>query len=338
MRPRISSRSGRGPVRWKCICSIPRRIDTIPRVETVRQRGSILQQTAMLPVLLKSTCIALACCALAVPLGFGQPQRITAREVVERIKQKTALPWRADTVDKIKDGDPEAPVTGIATTMFATLDVLERAAASGKNLIIAHEPVFYNHLDTTAELESRHDPVLAAKRDFIAKHHLVVFRFHDYWHARRPDGIETGMTHALGWETFQDASGHLFTLPETTLERLASSIQRSLGAHTIRVVGDPRMKLTRVALMPGASPSTNQMRALERDDVDVLVIGETREWETVEYTRDAASEGKDKALIVIGHLLSEQAGMEECARWLKGFVSEVPIEFIPASEPFWSPK
>jgi hypothetical protein len=25
------------------------------------------------------------------------------------------------------------------------------------------------------------------------------------------------------------------------------------------------------------------------------------------------------------------------AEWLRGFVSEPPVEFIPAAEPFWSP-
>jgi len=38
-------------------------------------------------------------------------------------------------------------VTGIAVTMMATLDVLQRAAANGQNLIITHEPTFYDHLD-----------------------------------------------------------------------------------------------------------------------------------------------------------------------------------------------
>ena len=50
------------------------------------------------------------------------------------------------------------------------------------------------------------------------------------------------------------------------------------------------------------------------------------------------SEDERKALIVLGHIPSEQAGMDECARWLKTFVTEVPVEFIPAKEPFWAPK
>src|SRR6185437_12765310 len=72
--------------------------------------------------------------------------------------------------------------------------------------------------------------------------------------------------------------------------------------------------------------------------VQTLVIGEAREWETVEYVADAVSEGKQKSLIILGHIPSEQAGMEECTRWLKTFVTGVPIQFVPAREPFWSPK
>jgi len=28
--------------------------------------------------------------------------------------------------------------------------------------------------------------------------------------------------------------------------------------------------------------------------------------------------------------------MEECARWLKTFVKDVPIEFVAAKQPFWT--
>jgi hypothetical protein len=30
--------------------------------------------------------------------------------------------------------------------------------------------------------------------------------------------------------------------------------------------------------------------------------------------------------------------MEECTRWLKGFVKGVPVEFVPAKQPFWLAK
>ena len=76
---------------------------------------------------------------------------------------------------------------------------------------------------------------------------------------------------------------------------------------------------------------------LARPDVDVLIIGETHEWELVEYAQDMISSGQKKALILLGHVVSEQAGMKLCADWLKPFVPEVPVEFIAAAEPFWRP-
>ncbi len=41
---------------------------------------------------------------------------ITAREIVERIKEKVGCEWSEQTVDTFKAGDPDAPVNGIATT------------------------------------------------------------------------------------------------------------------------------------------------------------------------------------------------------------------------------
>jgi hypothetical protein len=49
------------------------------------------------------------------------------------------------------------------------------------------------------------------------------------------------------------------------------------------------------------------------------------------------SSGKKKALIILGHVVSEQAGMKYCAEWLRTFITEVPVEFIAAEEPYWSP-
>jgi putative NIF3 family GTP cyclohydrolase 1 type 2 len=286
------------------------------------------------------TLILLACTASASPAASNEAKRLTARELIARIQKQVGVPWKSDTVDTFKAGDPDTPVTGIAVTMMATLDVLQQAAAAGDNLIITHEPTFFDHLDKPEQLpEKDNDAVLAAKRLFISQHNLVIWRFHDHWHERTPDGIEAGMVHALGWEKFQDAHNqYLFDIPETPLEKLASDIKRELGIHIVRVVGDPALRVTKVAMAPGAAGFSNHAKALEMPGVQTLVIGEAQEWETVEYVADAATEGKQKSLIILSHIPSEQAGMEECTRWLKTFVTEAPIQFIPAREPFWSPK
>jgi putative NIF3 family GTP cyclohydrolase 1 type 2 len=294
---------------------------------------------------MKLFCCVAAFLIAAIPGQAQNPQpsspvttQLSANEIVEQIKSHVGVKWEEPTVDTFKAGDPQTRVTGIAVTMMATLDVLQRAAAKGQNLIITHEPTFFDHLDQATGLpQGEADAVLKAKRAFIAEHHLVVWRFHDYWHRRKPDGIEAGNVRALGWEKYQDpANQYLFTIPETTVEKLAEEVSAKLHAAVPRIAGDRQLKVTRVALSPGAAGFNRETTALEMPEVQVLILGETREWETVEYVTDAYAEGRAKALIALGHIPAEQAGMDECARWLKTFIGQVPIEFVPTAD-MWAP-
>ena len=155
-----------------------------------------------------------------------------------------------ETVDTFKAGDPNTPVTGVAVTMMATLDVLQRAAAAHQNLIITHEPTFFDHLDEPKVSTSEKDPVYVAKRDFIKAHGLVVWRFHDYWHRRRPDGILTGIVNALGWQPYQSADAPMrFLVPSTTLNALAADIRRALAPGPRCASSDPPdMQVTRIGI------------------------------------------------------------------------------------------
>jgi putative NIF3 family GTP cyclohydrolase 1 type 2 len=268
--------------------------------------------------------------------AVAQDLKLTAREAIAAIQRNTPGNWDEPTVDTFKAGDPDAPVTGIAVTMMATMDVLQRAAAHGDNLIITHEPTFFDHMDTPRGIDAS-DAVWKEKREFIAKHALVIWRFHDHWHERTPDGIQAGMTRVLGWAKYQDPQNpHLFKLPQTTLRALAEDVAMKLHQPILRIVGNPDMPIALVAMSPGAAGFARQAAALESDGVDVLLAGESHEWETVEYAADAVSQGRRKALILIGHVPSEQAGMQDCAQWLKTFIKGVPIEFVATQQPFWT--
>src|SRR5882724_5259330 len=146
----------------------------------------------------------------------AQDNVLTAREVVERIQKNVGISWRETTVDNFKDGsDPDAPLTGIATTMVATWDLLHRAAAAKRNLVIVHEPTYYSNLDDPKDI--RDDPMFQAKRDFIVSNRMSVFRFHDHWHGHKPDGIIDGMAVGPGWKKYQSPdNARLFQLPEIT--------------------------------------------------------------------------------------------------------------------------
>ena len=259
---------------------------------------------------------------------------LTAGQVIERIKANVGIPWREQTVDRLIAGSPDTPVTGVATIMMATLEMLERAQSAGKNMVITHEPTFWSHQDDVSELKD--DAVYKYKLDFIETHKMAVFHFHDHWHGHKPDGIATGMARELGWEKYQDAENpRLFTLPEITLERLASELATKLKAGTIRVLGDRGLKVKRAITSWGYVSEFPGIPLLGRPDIDVLIVGEAREWEVVEYAQDLITSGKKKGLILLGHVVSEQAGMKYCAEWLKGFVTEVPVEYLEEQNPFW---
>ena len=85
--------------------------------------------------------------------------------------------------------------------------------------------------------------------------------------------------------------------------------------------------------MPGYGQLPAMMRMLA--DADLVFTGEQREWEGLYYAHDAIASGQPKGVIVLGHAVSEEPGMKICAEWLKTFITEVPVELIPAGEPFW---
>ena len=259
-----------------------------------------------------------------------------AGEIVDRIKKQLGVPWRDATYrDTFKSGSADTEVTGIATTCFVTLEVIRKAAAAKLNMIIPHEDTFWNDRDDQAVVAD--DALYKEKLALLTKHSIVVFRIHDHMHAQRPDFTYVGCARALGLDsTYETApQSHRFTVPETTLGRLAADFQRRLGAKALRVVGDPEARVSRIQLGVGyATPPINS------PDVDVVVSGEQQEsdgaLDSPAYVLDAIALGVAKGWIMLGHAISEEQGMLEMADWVKTFTPEVPVRLVKAGEPFWT--
>ena len=90
-----------------------------------------------------------------------------------------------------------------------------------------------------------------------------------------------------------------------------------------------------VGLLPGTTPVQSALSLFPL--VDAIIAGEVREWETVELARDKVTAGERKSLILLGRVVSENPGMNECAKWLKDVVSEVRTTWIPVDDPYWRP-
>jgi putative NIF3 family GTP cyclohydrolase 1 type 2 len=263
---------------------------------------------------------------------------LTAGDVVARIKSNLGAPWRDTTYrDTFKFGGPETTVTGIATTVVCSFDVVKQAAAAGLNMIVPHEDTYWNDRDDVTIVKD--DAAYRAKIEFMRAHDIVVFRIHDHMHAQRPDFTYVGCARALGLASQQETApqSHRFTVPETTLGRLAADFQKRLGAKALRVVGDPEARVSRIQLGVGyATPPVNS------PDIDVVVSGEQQEsdggFDSPAYVLDAVALGVAKGWIMLGHAISEEQGMLEMADWVKSFTPEVPVRLVKAGEPFWAPK
>jgi len=260
---------------------------------------------------------------------------MTAREVVERVKAHVGVPWNDQSYrDTFKLGDPEGTVRGIATTMMATFGMLKRAHEQGLNMVVTHEDTWWNDRDDTKDLTD--NPLYRMKREFALKNEMIVWRIHDHMHAMRPDFTVVGSLRSVGVKGGENATMRpgVLTIPETTLGEFASQVKRLTGSRAFRCVGDPKARVSRILLGPGYA--TPRMTA----GVDVVIGGEQQEadgaFDDAEYVRDATALGMPKGLIMLGHVVSEEPGMEDMANWMRTFIQEVPIRFVPAEEPFWT--
>ena len=279
----------------------------------------------------------------AVPAILQSRAAPTAQEVVDRIKQRLGIEWKADGVDTFKAGDPMTPVKGIATSAMATLDVLKQAVKAGANFVITCEPTFYSRSDAAAPGGGRRggpaapDVVFTAKNEFIKGNQLVVWRFSDHWRQRTPDPLSIGLADTLGWGKLRAADDRRrIAIPATALEALVSDLKKKLNSRGgIRVIGDPRLRVATIGLLPGTTPVQSALSLFPL--VDAIIAGEVREWETVELARDKVTAGERKSLILLGRVVSENPGMNECAKWLKEVVPEIRTTWIPVEDLYWRP-
>lgn len=258
-----------------------------------------------------------------------QDRTWTVGEIIDLFISEVPGAPLAQTVDTLKSGNRDIKVTGIVTTMFATVDVIRKAIAMNANFIIAHEPTFYNHMDEAQWLEN--DAVYQYKAELLRKHNIAVWRNHDYIHRLATDGVRAGVVDKLEWGRYATAkNSNVFQMPQSNLGQLISHVKEKLGIPMVRYIGSLHDACKKVLLMPGASGGRNQITAIGREKPDVVVCGEIAEWETAEYVRDARSKGDKLGLIVLGHVASEEPGSAFLAGWLTDKVPGVKTTHVPA--------
>jgi putative NIF3 family GTP cyclohydrolase 1 type 2 len=264
--------------------------------------------------------------------GQSLQENMTVQDVINLIIKDIPNAPYSKTVDTIKVGNGDQRVTGIITTMFATIPVIQKAIELEANFIIVHEPAFYNHADETEWLEK--DKVYQFKKNLLEKNNIVVWRCHDYLHSRQLDGVQRGVLNELGWSKYYNAENpRVVNLPPTSLKDIIQLCKNKLGIKNLRMIGDLNQSCRKITLLPGAPGGRGQMQTLFDEQPDLLICGELQEWETSEYVRDARAMGSKISLLILGHAVSEEPGLAWLKEWLQPKIGKVKVTHVPSQNP-----
>lgn len=241
------------------------------------------------------------------------------------------------TCDTLKAGNPQAEVTKVAVCCFNTVQVVRDAAAWGAQLLITHEPTYYDHWDNI----EHETPVSRAKRELIEKSGLTIYRYHDHPHRAPVDLICAGELKALGWEgAFEktDSYGIYRYTPvqPITPRELAAHIERTLGIAHVRICGTMDEPCTRIITAFGACGGA--FSELTKDSCEIMIAGEACEWQLGEYARDAALLGFKKALLILGHCGSERDGMRLTADLVAQKFPQLEVRYFESGEVYSYPE
>ena len=253
-----------------------------------------------------------------------------AYEIMEDLFSLSGPLFSDRTCDTIKAGDPNAEVTKVAVSMFATVDIVRQARDWGAQLLIVHEPTYYNHWDDHSD-----DYFEVEKRRLIEASGLTIYRFHDHPHCTDPDIITTGEIQYLGLDctlektdVFDLTRLHLNT--PMTPRQLAKHIENTLGIAHVRIAGAADVPCTSLSLMVGTPGGLEQ--ELLRPETEIILTGEICEWALGEHVRDAAQLGYRKAILVLGHIGSERDGMKYTAQILKERQPQLDVRYFEGGE------
>jgi len=111
----------------------------------------------------------------------------------------------------------------------------------------------------------------------------------------------TGVVKLLGWESYYSQEDYIAAIPAMPLTELIALVKTRFEMPNLRVVGSTDMLCRRVALIPGSPPVEWQIKAFREMNADVVLCGETSEWQVCEYVRAMVAAGMNKAMLILGH-------------------------------------
>lgn len=255
---------------------------------------------------------------------------MTAKEIIDIIESRT--PLEGKTCDTFKAGNPDKQVGKVAVSMFASVDTVKKAKEWGADMLVVHEPTYYQHYDE--DIGSR---IAERKKKIIEESGIVIYRYHDHPHAmsRESDMITDGEIRALGLhgklERLPDAATfRLISDEPLTARGLAEKMKNDLGLSFVRVAGKTDQPSRNLALCFGTPPGLDKI--IEDESLEIIMTGEINEWGLAERVRDVAAMGMNKSLIVMTHVGSERDGMKLFTERFFELFPDIEVKYIECGE------
>ena len=255
---------------------------------------------------------------------------ITVKQVME-VMETIAPSSLAETWDNIglQVGHRAWPVHKIWVALEASVKLVTEASVQGVTLLITHHPLIYHPLSTVdlqtpvgkiigialqkqvavfcahTDLDSAIGGVNDVLADNVGLRDTIILR------AKSPDLCRE----AIDDRKSSEGLGRIGNLDEEMpLENLAQSIKEALRLKQIKIVGDPRQKIKRVAVCSGSGKSL--MQDFLASDAHVYVSGD------LGYHEGRNIEALGRALIDVGHFASEHLMVQSLAGRLKEALKE----------------
>jgi putative NIF3 family GTP cyclohydrolase 1 type 2 len=258
-----------------------------------------------------------------LPMDKTKSKRITPNEMVQHFyDNKPPASWVTPetTVDRVIIGDGDKKVSRILVTWMPSLQAVQAAIDGGYDMILAHEPTFYDHRDyrdNPKDMEK--DAMVMKKKRLIEESGLVIVRCHDFWDLHVGDGIPFAWAKFLGieGEPVQIGGGtymHRYDIAPTTVEELAKKIAgctAKTGEPVIQVIGDGKLKVSKVGIGTGCATNPGVFQSMGCD-VAVITDDGTAYWREIQRAADMGF-----PVIRVSHCASEDPGMETLAEYVK---------------------
>lgn len=232
---------------------------------------------------------------------------------------------RTQTVDTIKYGDGSQAARRIAFCFTATPNVLRQAKEWGADVIVTHEPTYYDHFDNRAQNELTNKKFIA-----VTDCNAVIMRYHDHMHACVPDLIHKAFIQKAGLNGVYDSERAMCLDSALTVSEIADHIKNALGLDRVQIIGKKDMTVKNIALCLGACGDACQNAAL--DGAELVIAGEISEWRTGEQFRDMSEFGMNKCIMLIGHCTSEKMGMQYLAERFAAENRDVECRYIDCGD------